>query len=102
MDAFKAELMRRSPLAACVLESCDFIFEEQLLKSIWDEHRGRCYDDVLHFDQFLRMMRDALVRYGGSAHQLYVQLESARPTWWTKATSTASWLVRRWRSAGRC
>lgn len=75
MDAFEVELMRRSPLAACVLEVCDFIFEDQLLKSIWDQHRGRCYQDVLQFDQLLRMMRDALVRYGGSAHQLYVQLE---------------------------
>jgi len=75
MDAFDVELMRRSPLAACVLEVCDFIFEERLLKSIWDKHRGRCYEDVLHFDEFLRMMRDALVRHGGSAHQMHVGLE---------------------------
>ena len=75
MDAFEAELMRRSPLAACVLEACDFIFDDRLLRPVWDAHRGRCYEDVLRFDQFLRMMRDALVRYGGSAHQLYRHLE---------------------------
>jgi hypothetical protein len=63
MDAFKAELMRRSPLAACVLEACDFIFDDQLLDSIWEKHRGRCYQDVLRFDQSLRMMRDALIRH---------------------------------------
>ena len=75
MNAFDRELMRRSPLAACVLEVSDFIFADELLKSIWDSHRGRCYEDVLGFGDFLRMMRDALVRHGGSAHKLFVELE---------------------------
>ncbi len=75
MDAFEQELMRRSPLAACVLEISDFIFDDRLLSSIWERHRGRCYEDVLKFDDFVRLMRDALVRHGGSAHQLFVELE---------------------------
>jgi hypothetical protein len=75
MDAFKSELMRRSPLAACALEVCDFIFDDQLLDSIWDQHRGRCYQDVLRFGDLLRMMRDALIRHEGSAHRLYLGLE---------------------------
>jgi hypothetical protein len=75
MDAFERELMQRSPLAACVLEACDHIFQDQLLESIWSKYRGRCYEDVLRFDDFLRLMRDALVRHGGSAHQLFVELE---------------------------
>jgi hypothetical protein len=76
MDAFERELMRRSPLAACVLEVCDHLFDDQLLDSIWAEHRGRCYEDVLRFGDFLRIMRDALVRHGGSAHKLFLELES--------------------------
>ena len=75
MDAFEEELMRRSPLAACVLETGDFIFDDRLLESIWQAHRGRCYQDVLRFQDFLRLMRDALVRHGGSAHRLFVELE---------------------------
>jgi Transposase DDE domain len=75
MDAFEQELMRRSPLAGCVLEISDFIFDDRLLSSIWERHRGRCYEDVLRFEDFLRLMRDALVRHGGSAHQLFVELE---------------------------
>ena len=47
MDAFERELMRRSPLAACVLEVSDYLFDERLLASIWEGHRGRCYEDVL-------------------------------------------------------
>ena len=49
MDAFALELMRRSPLAACVLEMSDFVFDDELLASVWDAHRGRCYEDVLKF-----------------------------------------------------
>jgi hypothetical protein len=75
MEAFQKELMRRSPLAACVLEISDYIFDDQLLESIWDRHRGRCYQDVLRFEDFLRLMRDALVHHGGSAHRLFVELE---------------------------
>jgi hypothetical protein len=67
--------MRRSPLAAVVLETCDFIFDDTFLRSTWDRHRGRCYEDVLTFEDFVRLMRDALVRHGGSAHQLFVELE---------------------------
>jgi hypothetical protein len=75
MDAFASELMRRSPLAASVLEACDFMFDDQLLASIWEQGRGRCYEDTLTFDAMLRLMRDALIRHGGSAHQLFVELE---------------------------
>ncbi len=78
LNKFEAELMRRSPLAACVLELSDFIFDEPLLDSIWEANRGRCYEDVLKFPDFLRLMRDALTNHGGSAHQLFVSLESRK------------------------
>jgi hypothetical protein len=75
MDAFERELMRRSPLAACVLEMSDHVFDDAMLDRIYGEHRGRCYEDVLTFPTLLRLMRDALVRHGGSAHKLFVELE---------------------------
>jgi Transposase DDE domain len=75
MDAFETELMLRSPLAASVLEISDFIFDDPLLASIWTDHRGRCYEDVLKFPDMLRLTRDALVHHGGSAHQMFVELE---------------------------
>ena len=75
MGAFEQELMRRSPLAGCVLEISDYLFDDRLLSSIWEGHRGRCYEDVLRFEDFLRLTRDALVRHGGSAHRLFVELE---------------------------
>jgi hypothetical protein len=75
MGAFETELLRRSPLAACVLELSDYLFDQRMLDSIWERYRGRCYEDVLGFEQFLQLTRDALVRHGGSAHQLFLDLE---------------------------
>ena len=74
-DAFARELMRRSPLAGAVLEACDFVFDDALLDSVYGANRGRCYEDVLRFPEFLRLLRDALVRHDGSAHRLYLELE---------------------------
>ena len=76
MDAFEAELMRRSPLAGCVLGLGDHVFDAAFLHEVYDAHRGRCYQDTLTFGDFLRLMRDALVRHGGSAHALFVELEA--------------------------
>lgn len=75
MDAFEQELLRRSPLAAAVLEAFEFSFEPQLLGRIWEQHRGRCYEDELSFQDMLRLMREALIRHDGSAHKLFVELE---------------------------
>jgi hypothetical protein len=76
MDDFQRELMRRSKLAAAVLEMTDFVFDDALVESIYADCRGRCYEGVLDFGSFLRLMRDALVQHGGSAHKLFVGLES--------------------------
>jgi tRNA U34 5-methylaminomethyl-2-thiouridine-forming methyltransferase MnmC len=77
MNAFERELMRRSPLAGAVLELCDHVLDQDLLDSIFQRHRGRCYEDVLHFDDFIALMRDALLRHDGSAHKLFLELESS-------------------------
>jgi hypothetical protein len=77
MDAFTRELMRRSPLAAAALEISDYVFDQTLLDRIYEEHRGHCYEDVLKFSDFLHLTRDALIRHGGSAHALFVELEAA-------------------------
>src|SRR5689334_16597394 len=77
MDAFEQELMRRSPLAASVLEISDFVFDDALMDAIFDENRGRCYEDVLKFPTFVRLVREALLRHGGSGHKLFVELERA-------------------------
>jgi hypothetical protein len=76
MNGFDRELMRRSPLAAAVLELGDFIFSDETLNSIYENNRGRCYEDKLGFGAFLDLTRDALIQHDGSAHRLFHDLES--------------------------
>ncbi len=76
MDAFERELARRSPLAACVLETADHVFDSSFLQNVYENNRGRCYEDTLSFEQFLELTRDALIRHEGSAHQLFLELEA--------------------------
>src|SRR5688572_32688744 len=76
MDAFATALMERSPLAGAVLESFDFMLDGQTLRDVYEPNRGRCYEDALTFEDCLRLMRDALIRHGGSAHKLFTQLQS--------------------------
>lgn len=75
MDAFSEQLMDRLPLGCATLELFDFAFDEQALASIYEENRGRCYEDVLSFGRLLSLVRDALVQHGGSGHKLFVELE---------------------------
>lgn len=75
MDAFSKRLMDRLPLAGATLELFDFALSAEVLASIYEAHRGRCYQDVLNFPQLLALVRDALLQHGGSGHKLFVELE---------------------------
>ena len=71
MGAFERELMKRSPLAVCVLEVSDYVFDGGLLESGWESNRGRCYEDTLRFSTFVALIRDALILYDGSGRQSF-------------------------------
>jgi len=75
MDAFSQELMDRSPLADAALSLLDFAFDRDLLQSLFDAHRGRCYDDVLSFPGLVTLVYRSLLEHGGSAHRLFLDLE---------------------------
>jgi hypothetical protein len=78
VKGFERELMRRSPLAACVLELSAHVFDEATLDPIYEQNRGRCYEDKLTFNDFLTLTRDALIHHGGSAHRLFLDLEETQ------------------------
>jgi hypothetical protein len=75
MDAFAAQLIERVPLARATLELFDFAFDDELLRRVYDEHRGRCYTDELTFPRLLALVRDCLLQHKGSGHRMFVELE---------------------------
>jgi hypothetical protein len=75
MDAFSKQLIGRLPLACATLELFDFAFDRQLIGGIYEDHRGRCYTDLLNFPKLLELVRDCLLQHGGSGHRLFLELE---------------------------
>ena len=72
MGAFETELLRRSPLASCVLETGMMPLR---LSSPAEGFQLLLFIRAQRFEQFLQLTRDALVRHGGSAHQMFLDLE---------------------------
>jgi hypothetical protein len=69
MDDFEAQVLARLPLAQAVLELFDHVLDDGLCDAVFDQFRGRCYQDTLTFPTLVRVIRDALVLHGGSAHR---------------------------------
>lgn len=61
MDGFSVEAIRRLPLAEAVMLLFRSVTDEDLLSSIWNEHRGRCYDRVISFPLIVHLISDALL-----------------------------------------
>ena len=76
-DGFDSELVRRLPLAAAVLEAFRFAFDDDRPRSLYDEHRGRCYTGVLGFPRFVAMVRDCLLQHGGSGNRMCGEADRA-------------------------
>src|SRR5215213_8210591 len=68
-DDFDARVLARLPLARAVLELFDHVLDDGLCDAVFDQFRGRCYQDALAFPTLVRVVRDALVLHGGSARR---------------------------------
>lgn len=69
MDAFQMELVQRLPLAQAVLGLFDYSIDESFLNRVFQEHRGRCYEDVLRFPTLVGVVRDSLLIHEGSGRK---------------------------------
>jgi Transposase DDE domain len=65
------DVCSRMPLAEAALSMFRFVFDEQRLNSLWDQHRGRCYEKVISFPTMTRLVADALLQYGGSGRRSF-------------------------------
>lgn len=69
MEGFCSDIAKRLPLAKAVWRMFDFVCGDEFLEGVFEKHRGRSYEDVLSFPMMVRLIRDALLEYGGSGRQ---------------------------------
>lgn len=79
---FFAETLRRLPLADATLQVLSFALDKEFLTSVYQQHRGQCYEDILTFPRLVELLTDALLVHGGSARQalLNADRQAALPT----------------------
>ena len=66
-----AEALQRLPLAEAALSVWQFVFDGSRLQSIWDQHRGRCYEKVITFATMIELVWDALIVHRGSGRRSF-------------------------------
>jgi hypothetical protein len=54
-----------------------YVLDEPFLDGIYEEHRGRCYEDVLTFATLACLVRDALVTHEGSGRASFQRAKAA-------------------------
>jgi hypothetical protein len=63
--------LQRMPLAEAALSVWQFVFDSPRLQSIWDRHRGRCYEKIITFATMIELVWDALVVHQGSGRRSF-------------------------------
>jgi DDE family transposase len=78
MDAAGMQaLWAKMPLAEAVLQVFQFVGTAARLQAIFDEHRGRCYDKLIHFPDLVTLIGQALLEHGGSGHQSFSRAQES-------------------------
>jgi Transposase DDE domain len=63
---YALETLARLPLAEAFYRLWSSLAPDAVLDSLFEQHRGRCYDDLLRFADLVQVLTDALTRYHGS------------------------------------
>lgn len=78
-DPFALEALARLPLAESFYVLWAYLATDSALDTLFEQHRGRCYQDQLRFADLVQVLTDALTRYHGSGRRAITQaLESQR------------------------
>ena len=67
--AFALQTLARLPLADAFYALWAYLAPDGVLARLFELHRGRCYDDRLHFDELVAVLADALTRHHGSGRR---------------------------------
>ncbi len=71
--SFDREVCRRLPLADATLHMLDYVADGPFLATLFDQHRGRCYEKKITFADLVHLLADSLVLHGQSAHRTFQQ-----------------------------
>lgn len=72
MVGFEREVLARLPLAKAVLQVLSHVCQEEFLNEVFEQHRGRCYEQELKFATLVDLVGDALLNYEGSARKAFL------------------------------
>src|SRR3954447_20213159 len=83
MQTFEREVCQRLPLADSVFRLLDFCTDDGFLDDVFDRHRGRSYEDILTFPQFVQVISATLLSRQRSANQHFqdAQDQDTLPVW---------------------
>ena len=76
---FAVVTLSRVPLAEAFYQVWAFLADEPVLQALYEQHRDRCYQDQLRFQDLVQVLTEALTRYHGSGRRAILQaLEQER------------------------
>lgn len=73
MDATVSALLKQLPVAEAAWLLWQEVLPDDALQTIYDTYRGASYQRSFSFGQLVHLVRDALTRHQGRAHQTLVQ-----------------------------
>lgn len=76
MAVASPEVLARMPLAESVLTLWCWVADATYLDQVFDQHRGRCYQEILSFSLMVRLIRDALLEHEGSGRKSFEHAEA--------------------------
>ena len=71
MDRPFAEILKRLPLAEGLLWLWRWVTRGDRLESLWQAHRGRCYEKSISFPLLVQLIADAVMRFDGSGRRSF-------------------------------
>jgi hypothetical protein len=63
---FALEVLERLPLAEAFYTCWGYLATDAVLEALFQEHRGRCYEDQLTFAELVTVLAEAVTHYRGS------------------------------------
>ncbi len=75
MDDWQRRVMKQMPLAEATMVAFRYVMDDDFLTGVFKRHRGASYQDVLTFDNLVRLLTEALVEHAGSGRQAFLRAQ---------------------------